>query len=204
MRQGHAGHGEGLLNQRSGVVAKDHDDDHVDDGGSEAHHDVVGDDGNEGAGEGEVPVVPDVDVDGLRGVGEQHHDVDNEAKRDDEHADVGAHGDGGGGGPADVNRGQGQAEASDHVGGCRGKRSSQKAVDDEVQADEADADREASTKALAEARTKAAAKNSQEDRHHNGDAQALNEGEDTKDCVHVTLLPFFPCFPCVRYETLNS
>ena len=193
MGQRDAGHGEGLLNQRGGVVAENHDDDHVDDGGDEAHHDVVGDDGHEGAGEGEVPVVPDVNVDGLRGVGKKHHDVDDEAERDDEHTDVGAHGDGGGSGPADVNRGQGQAEAGDHVGGSRGERGAQQAVDDEVQADEANTDGKTGAKALAKTGAEGATKNGQENRHHNRDAEALNEGEDTKKCVHAAQLPFFPC-----------
>ena len=50
-------------------VADDEDDNLVDDSGGDTKSDVVGNDGNESAGEGEVPVVPDIDVSGLGGVG---------------------------------------------------------------------------------------------------------------------------------------
>lgn len=179
VRQGDAGHAQGLLDLRGGDVAEDQDDDLVDDGGGEADHDVVGDDRDDGAGEGEVPVVPDVDVDGLGGVGEQHQQVHDQAERDDEQADRGAHGDGRRGGPAHVDDGEGQAEALDHGLDRRGEVDAQEVVDDEVQADEADADRQTGLEALREAGAEDGADDRDDDGHHDGDAKALDEGKET-------------------------
>lgn len=90
VRDGDAGEAEGLLDQRSGQVADDEDDNLVDDSGGDTKSDVVGNDGNESAGEGEVPVVPDIDVSGLGGVGEQHEHVHEQAQRNDDGAHDGS------------------------------------------------------------------------------------------------------------------
>ena len=55
-----------------------------------------------GAYESEVPVVPQVDVDGARGLGEHHQGVDAQADGYDECTHGGVVGHGGGGGPAHV------------------------------------------------------------------------------------------------------
>jgi len=133
-------------------------------------HKAVGDDGDEGAGEREVPVIPDVNVNGLGRVGEQHDDVHRKAQRDDDGTDDRTHGNGGSGGPADIHDRQRQAEALDHHLDGRRERRAEQRVDDEVQSDEADADREARTQRLAEAGAEAAAEDREDDRHHDRDA----------------------------------
>ena len=183
-----AGQAQGGLDERGGDVADDQDDDLVDDGGTDAEHDVIEDDGDHGTREGEVPVVPDVDVGRLGGVGDQHHDVDQQAQRDDDRADHGTHGDGGGGGPAHVHHGQGQAEARDHRGDGTGEVGTHQVVDDQVQADEADAHGEAGLEALAEARAEGAADDREDDGHDDRDAKALNAPKESNNCIHSSVL----------------
>ena len=68
-------------------VCHDEGDDVADDGCEESPPDVAAGEVDHGADEGEVPVVPQVDVDSLGGLGEEHHDVHCQADRDDEGAD---------------------------------------------------------------------------------------------------------------------
>ena len=170
MGQRHTGHAKRLLDLRRGDVTKDEHDDHVDDGRGEAEHDVAGDDRDDGTGEGEVPVVPDVDVDRLRGVRDEHEDVHEQAEWDDEHADGRAHGDGRRRGPAHIDDVQGEAEAGRHLlhGGCETR--AEHVVDDQVQADEANADGEAGLEALTKAGAQDGAEDGEQDRHHDVDA----------------------------------
>ena len=119
-----------------------------------------------------MPVVPDVDVSGLRGVREQHDDVHEQAERDDDRANDGAHGDGGGGRPAHVHHGELEAEARDHRVHATGEVGAHELVNDQVKANEADADGEAGLEALAEAGAEAHAENREDDGHHDRDAQA--------------------------------
>ena len=179
-----AGKAEGLLDERGGEVPDDENDDLVDDGGGDAQAHVVGHDGDEGAREGEVPVVPDVDVGGLRGVGEQHEHVHQKPQRDDDRPDDGAHGDGRGCGPSHVHHGQRQTEALDHSRDGGGKVGAHELVDDQIQANEADADGEAGLEALAKARAKADPDDGQHDGHDHGDAQAGQPVEEANDNVH--------------------
>ena len=55
-----------------GIVGHDQGDDVADDGGEEAPQDAVAGEVDHGTDEGEVPVVPEVDVDRAGGLGNKH------------------------------------------------------------------------------------------------------------------------------------
>ena len=63
-----------------------------------------------------------------------------------------------------------EAEALDHGGDAGGEVGAHELVDDEVQADEADADGKAGLQALAKAGTEEHAEDRKNDRHDDGDA----------------------------------
>ncbi len=178
------GQAQGLLDQGSGDVADDQDDDLVDDCRRDAKHHIVGDDGHQGTREREVPVVPNVDVGGLGGVGDQHHDVDQQAQRNDDRAHDGAHGNGTGGGPAHVHDAQRQAKALDHCGHAGGQVGAHELVDDQVKANEANANGQTGLKALTKAGAKQNAQDGQDNGHHDRDAQARHAREERNNCVH--------------------
>ena len=179
VRQGHAGHTERLLNLRSGNVAQDEHHNLVNHGSGEAEHDVIGDDGHNGTGESEVPIVPDVHVGRLGGVGEQHDDVHKQAKRNDEEANGGAHGDCRRRRPAHIDDVEGQTKAGGHLLNGGRQVGAEHVVDDQVQADEAHTNGEAGLEALTKAGTQNGTDDGKDDGHHYGDAQALNKGEES-------------------------
>ena len=155
------GHGGG------GKVADDQHDDHVDGGG---------DTGHQGAGEGEVPVVPDVNVDGLGGVGEQHDDVHHQAQGDDHGANIGGHGDGGGGGPAHVDDRQGEAVPFHHGLGGGAKVLAQQA-EDGGDAHQADAHGQTGAERLAGLGSEEDAQQRHPHGHHNRGTQVLDKAD---------------------------
>ena len=113
-----------------------------------------------------MPIIPDVDIDGLSSVRQKHDDVNDETERDDDGTNDRTHRDGGGSGPADIDNRQAEAEALDHFLNGRSKRRAEQAIDDEVKADETDADGKAGAQALTESRTEHAAKNRDYDGHN--------------------------------------
>ena len=83
-------------------IGQDKRDDIADYGTEESPRERVAGEVDYGADEGEVPVVPEVDVDGARGLGEEHQKVDAQTHGDDERAHGSVVGHRGGCGPSHV------------------------------------------------------------------------------------------------------
>ena len=95
--------------------------------------------------EGEVPEVPDIDVEGLGPAQEEHYHVDQDRDRDDPQANLGTEGDCRGRGPTDIHYIAGNAQVL-HQRLTDIRQGTPHQTNDQVDADEGDADDHASTK----------------------------------------------------------
>ena len=171
--------------------------DHGDDGGSgKAHAERIGGRDHQRADEGKVPEVPHVHVQRAGEAPEQHHNVHGNADGDDPEADLRAEGNGGRRRPAHIDDVAGDA-------GVRGNGLRHLAevgphqADDEIDADEGDADGDTGAERLARAGAQNHGNDEDDDRQQNRRAQSVDDSlQPRQQAIHVFFLPKF--WPDVR------
>ena len=161
-------------------VGQHEGDDVAHDGGEEAPHDAAGHEVDDGADEGEVPVVPQVDVHRARAAQQEQHEVHAQADGNDERAHQRVVGHGGGCGPAHVEHLQLEAVDFDHFTQCGAERRGQQGRHN-GEAHEADAHAQAAAEGFGEIDADAYAQDGEDDGHHHGRTETDDVG---KDCFH--------------------
>src|SRR5690606_16831594 len=167
---GNAGKADLLLHPLGRNVGEFERDDAVGGGPQEPVPEASRDRHDDGAREGEVPEVPDVDVDGFRQPQQQHGEVDQNDHRNDDGADPGGEGHARGGRPAGVHDGQIQVEPLHEQIGDRPDVVPDQ-VQHQVQADEPDADRDAGAQRLADFEAENQTHDENDDRQHEGGSE---------------------------------
>ena len=157
-------------------VGKHKGDNVADDGCEEAPQDAVGSKIDYGADEGIVPVVPQVNVDGAGGLGQQHDNVDRQADGDDEGTHRCVVGDGGGCGPTHVEHLELESVEFDNAAQGRAQAAGEQGCDD-GETDETDTDEQTALEGFAQLDADAYAEDGENNRHHDGGAETDNVTE---------------------------
>lgn len=182
VRRRAAGQVHEFLEIRSREIGEHEADDHRQARGDEGEPDAARQRRDVAADKGVLPEVPDVDVDRLRRLRDEHEDVDEQAERDDEDAHLAAEGDRRRARPADINDAQVDAEAVRHGRRHRHDGPLQQRQH-QVDADEAHAHEQRGAQGFRKARAEADAHDQQNDRHENARAEIGDRAEKARDRV---------------------
>ena len=160
-----------------GEVGQHQGDDVADDGAEEAPADAARHEEDHGPDEGKVPVVPQVDVDGLGAAQAQQHEVDGQAHGDDEGAYQRVVGHRGGGWPAHVEDLQFEVVDVRNALQRRPQGTGEEARDDS-QSHESYAHVESALQGLAELDADAHTQDGEDDGHHDGGSQGYDVAKE--------------------------
>ena len=185
MRDGNAGQVVEVLHGRRGPVGEEEHHCSGDCSCDNAKSQVACGGGDEGASEGEVPEVPDVDVEGLGQAGGQQNDVDEQCHRDDPQTDVRTKGDGGSGRPADINNVALNASAGNHST-CYTVNGAPHQANNKANTDEGDTNDHGGAECSARFCSQDDRKEEDDDREHYRGAQGVKQGfKAYKKRIHV-------------------
>jgi hypothetical protein len=171
-------------------------------GGGDAHRQRAGGGDDQRADEGEVPEVPDVDVERPGQAAEQHQDVDGDADRDDPQPDRRAEGDRRGRWPTDVDDVALHSGALDDRLGDVGEAGEHQA-DHQIDTDEGDTDGHGSAEGPSGLRSQDHCDDEDDDGQEHSGPQTVDDGlEFDQYTVHDVLPPLIERFPCVSFSEI--